>query len=397
MNTSNNHPAIVKVLGIEQFLEGFIPIMALYAIMFERTGGLNFEQIGALFSIWSITYLLFELPSGVLADYWSRKKLIALGGVARAVGFLIWILYPSFTGYAIGFACWGVQIAFSSGSVSALLENELKATKMDKSFTKYYGWITSSFWTGILIGHILSALLTLNNAELLIQLSIASSLLYAVVMLASHESPYDKRGSYLGTLKAGVQDVRRSKELQILGFILFSVYMIIGVLEELLPRLYAQFGLNDSGVSMALSVALLLTIFVVAKLEKTVRFSIAKQLGMMIAGLVILLLGLYTQGLSGVALVMLFSLIFQLFRPLFQNHVVKATKSAEKATVTSIPGLAGGVVGAVAYVVIGILSRGFGEVGSIALYTAFWLAVLCVTVLHITARTRDNNNTTDPD
>lgn len=51
-----------------------MPIMALYTIMFERVGGLSFERIGLLFSIWSLAYLLAELPSGVLADYWSRRK-----------------------------------------------------------------------------------------------------------------------------------------------------------------------------------------------------------------------------------------------------------------------------------------------------------------------------------
>ena len=61
----DSHPKIVKLLIIQQFLDGFIPITALYSIMFERVAGLSFEQIGYLFSIWSLSYLLSELPSGV--------------------------------------------------------------------------------------------------------------------------------------------------------------------------------------------------------------------------------------------------------------------------------------------------------------------------------------------
>src|SRR5687768_2625779 len=99
-------PRIVKLLALEQFFEGFVPVMALYAIMFERVGGMSLQQIGLLFSIWSLAYLCVELPSGVLADYWSRRKVLMLGGLLRALGFGVWILWPTFLGYAIGFALW---------------------------------------------------------------------------------------------------------------------------------------------------------------------------------------------------------------------------------------------------------------------------------------------------
>src|SRR5207244_4202899 len=103
-------PRIVKLLLAEQFLEGFVPISALYVILFQRTGGLSFTQIGWLFAIWSLMYVIVELPSGVLADFWSRRNVIMAGGLVRAIGFGFWLWMPNLVGFAIGFALWGAMI-----------------------------------------------------------------------------------------------------------------------------------------------------------------------------------------------------------------------------------------------------------------------------------------------
>ena len=64
-NVSKN----IRILFAQQFLEGLVPIQTLYAVMFGRVGHLSFEQIGYLFAIWSLSYLVAGLPSGMLADY----------------------------------------------------------------------------------------------------------------------------------------------------------------------------------------------------------------------------------------------------------------------------------------------------------------------------------------
>ena len=355
-----------------------MPIMALYAIMFERVGGLDFEQIGLLFSIWSLAYLITELPSGVLADYWSRRNVIIVGGVLRAIGFAVWMLWPSFTGYAIGFALWGSMIACTSGAVTAYLHNELKVFGKSTLYAKYFGWIMSAHWLGTLIGYILASVFTLEHTNFLIGSSLASSLFFAGILAFMPEQPYKKQATYLKTLKAGFREILVSKKLRYVCYGLFSVYMIIGVLEELLPRIYANFGLDDRSVSLLLAAALLLTVTLLTKLESLVRFSLAKQMLAMVLGVVFLLGGLYLDGISGSMLVLLFSLVFQLFRPLFQHHVQEVTKGNERATIASIPGLAAGLLGAVAYALIGKGAEITNEAFSIAAYSGFWLVILLV-------------------
>jgi hypothetical protein len=231
---------------------------------------------------------------------------------------------------------------------------------------------------GLLAGYFVAALLTLKHTGLLIGLSLAASLLMSLILCLVPEHPYKKQATYFKTLAAGFKEIMHSKKLRYVCFGLFSVYMIVGVLEELLPRLDAQFGQNDSAVSIVLAAGLLLTVVLLTRLESFVRFSMAKQMLVMCAGLVFLLGGLRLGGLGAAAMVLVFSLVFHLFRPVFIHHVQEVAEGNEKATISSIPGLAAGLLSAAAYAVIGMVASHTSEKVSIGLYGALWLAGLLV-------------------
>lgn len=357
------------------FFDGFVPIAALYPIMFSRVGGLDIQQVGALFAIWSLAYLISEIPSGVLADYWSRKWVVFASGIARALGFAIWILWPGFTGYAIGFALWGVCIACWSGAASAYLHDELRYEgKLDK-FAKYYGYLMSVSTAGKLAGLITAAILTLQHTNLLIGLSLISSVLLSAVLLWLPEHPYKKQATYLKTLGAAFAEVKRSRKLRYLCYVLFSIYMSIGVIEELLPRVYASFGMNDTAVAIIIAASVVSAIFLLTKLEWVSRFSLTIQSLILCSGLITLVIGLQFGSIVGSLLVLMFALVFELFRPVFMHHVTAAAQSDERATIGSIPGLFAGLFGAGAYWLIGFVSQQTSENQAITLYALLFLGV----------------------
>jgi MFS family permease len=368
-------PRLVRLLAVHMFFDGFVPIAALYPIMFSRVGGLNIQQIGTLFAIWSLAFLICEIPSGVLADYWSRKWIVFASGIARALGFAIWILWPGFTGYAIGFALWGMCIACWSGAATAYLHDELRYDgKVDK-FAKYYGYLMSVNTAGKLTGLIFAAILTLQHTNLLIGLSLISSVLLSAVLLWLPEHPYKKQATYLKTLGAGFREVTHSKKLRYLCYVMFSIYMTIGVIEELLPRVYASFGMSDTAVAMIIAASVVVAIFLLARLEWVSRFSLTIQSLVLCFGLATLILGLQIGAITGSLLVLIFALVFELFRPVFMHHVTAAAQGDERATIGSIPGLFGGLLGAGAYWLIGSVSQRTSETHAITLYSLLFLGV----------------------
>jgi predicted MFS family arabinose efflux permease len=367
-------PRYVKLLFAQQFFEGFVPIMALYAIMFDRVGHLNLQQIGILFSIWGFAYVAAELPTGILADMWSRRNVIMLGGLLRFIGFTIWIVWPTFPGYAIGFALWGMMLGCTSGSVAAYLESELKHDDKTKLFARYFGWSMSANSLGWLIGYVIAAALTLRHTNILIALSALSSLSFLIIGF-THERPYDHHSTYLQTLRAGVGEVLHSPKLLYVCLVSFSIMMTLGTLEELLPRIYASFGLNDTWVSIMGALALVVSVLLLARLETVIRLSFTKQM-LIMAGATLVFIGGLVIGASIASLAILaFNLVFHLFRPVYMHYVQDIAVGKARATINSIPGLASGLLSAGAYTIIGIVAQHTSQNFSFGIYAAVWAAV----------------------
>ncbi len=107
------------------FFEGFVPVYPVYMIMFSQRG-YSFTELSILMLIWAAPVAVLELPSGILADRWSRKGLVVLGAAFKVLCFLLWALSPSFAAAAAGFVLWGIQEAFASGAQQALLYENLR-------------------------------------------------------------------------------------------------------------------------------------------------------------------------------------------------------------------------------------------------------------------------------
>ena len=87
--------------------------------------GLSTSQISLLFAIWSVVSFAFEVPSGALADAWSRRGLYAIGELLTAAGFALWLIWPAFPGFALGFVLWGLGGALASGTLEALVYDQV--------------------------------------------------------------------------------------------------------------------------------------------------------------------------------------------------------------------------------------------------------------------------------
>ena len=78
-----------------------------------------------MFVIWSVTSFVLEVPSGAWADLVDRRSLLVLSGPIYAAGFAVWIVWPSYPGFALGFVLWGLSSALMSGTFEALVYDEL--------------------------------------------------------------------------------------------------------------------------------------------------------------------------------------------------------------------------------------------------------------------------------
>lgn len=103
-----------------------VPLFALYALLFAEHG-LGTPQIGTLLVVWSVSSFVLEVPSGAWADLVDRRLLLVLSGLVYAAAFTTWLVWPTYTGFALGFLLWSLSSATMSGTFEAYLFDELTA------------------------------------------------------------------------------------------------------------------------------------------------------------------------------------------------------------------------------------------------------------------------------
>lgn len=128
----------VKILYIYKFLSQCLPIYAFYTILFINRG-MSVTDVAVLLAIWSIFTIVFELPSGVLADRWNRRNMLAIASLLQGLCFVVWLFAHTFLMFVCGFALWAISEAFTSGTEEGLIYDNLKSDGYEESFTKVYG------------------------------------------------------------------------------------------------------------------------------------------------------------------------------------------------------------------------------------------------------------------
>ena len=102
-----------------------------FAVFFTDLG-LSMAQFLWLNVIWAMTIVLFEVPSGVLADLLGRKRLVIFSALSMVIEMLLLIMAPQHGGWGLFAICAvnrvlsGLAEAAASGADEALAYDSLK-------------------------------------------------------------------------------------------------------------------------------------------------------------------------------------------------------------------------------------------------------------------------------
>lgn len=108
--------------------------------LFMTSIGFDNASIALLAAVYSVAVLLFEVPSGFLADRWSRKGVLVIAGTALAIASLLGGLSHDVWQYIVASAMWGVYFALYSGTYDAIVyDTLLEENGTGDGFEKYAG------------------------------------------------------------------------------------------------------------------------------------------------------------------------------------------------------------------------------------------------------------------
>ena len=135
----------INKIYLAGFLQGFGTIASVTYTLFFLSHGLSQTQIATLFSFFMITLALMEIPTGAFSDTLGHKTSIALGCFIFSISFLLFLFWPTFTGFMIGMFFAATGLAFQSGAISSLVHDILRKLNEGEKFEKIWGKISAIF------------------------------------------------------------------------------------------------------------------------------------------------------------------------------------------------------------------------------------------------------------
>ncbi len=156
---------ILKDFQIKKFCAyGFLKNLKFfepYLIIYLMSNNINLFQIGVLIAIREVIINVFEIPSGLIADYFGRKKEMYFCFGFYIVSFILFFFTDTFTLAAFAMVFFGFGEAFRSGTHKAMIYSYLDAKNWQSEKTFAFGRTRSFSLIGSAISSLVGIILIL--------------------------------------------------------------------------------------------------------------------------------------------------------------------------------------------------------------------------------------------
>ncbi len=205
-----------------EFFRGTFFIGGVLVPFFTDWGKLNQTQIQTIQSVFMLSLLLAEIPTGVVADYWGRKQSLAIGQLVLVIAVLIYSLNPSFQLFILAEIIAGIAFAFYSGANQALVYDSLKFMGKEKEFKLIWGRTTlfvrlASGFSAI-IGSWIAAYFGFRYVMLFSSIPFFCGFLVSLTLKEPKNTESHESERYIIILKKGIKNLFQNKILLILAF-----------------------------------------------------------------------------------------------------------------------------------------------------------------------------------
>ena len=166
-------------LFIEFAASAFFAMMFVTTSLYEATvAGLTPLQLVLVGTTLEVSAFLFEVPTGMVADVYSRRLSIIIGYLLMGLGFLLEGFFPFFLPILLAQVIWGLGYTFTSGATQAWISDEIGEEPANKLFLRatQVGLFASLFGMGT------AALVGAQNAALPIRVGGLGVMLIGVTL-----------------------------------------------------------------------------------------------------------------------------------------------------------------------------------------------------------------------
>lgn len=193
----------LQKLQIIYFLVGMMFFYGIEQLFMDRYLGTRSAR-GYATIVFALSLLLFDVPTGVVADRVGRKVCLIASAMIQMVSLIVLGMSNSLGIYLLGIAMFGLQMGLFNGAAQAFLYDWLADNNQTKLYAKYQGAMYARFLIGAGIANIGSGLTAhawgLRTAYFA---SIIPSLIALTVIARLKESVFEKKPESIWYTHAG--------------------------------------------------------------------------------------------------------------------------------------------------------------------------------------------------
>ena len=334
--------------------------------IFLLDAGLSNLEAFAANAFFTAGMVLFEVPTGIVADLWGRRASFLLGTITLAVTtglyVLLWEVEAAFWAWAVVSLLLGLGFTFFSGATEAWLVDALRATgydgPLDPVFARAQIITGVAMLTGSVAGGYIAQVTNLGVPFVLRAVVLAAMFVVAVVLMHDIGFTPARRGHPIAEMRTIVADsveygwrVPSVRYLMLAapftgGVGIYVFYALQPYLLELYgdPEAYGIAGLVAAIVAGAQIVGGMISPAIRSRFRRRTSALLAAQA---LSVVTLLLIGLVDSFAAVIGLIVVWGLLFAASVPIRQAYLNDRIPSQQRATILSFDSLmssSGGVV-----------------------------------------------------
>lgn len=378
--------------------------------LFLLDAGLSNTEAFAANAFFTLGQVVFEVPTGVVADTWGRRASYLLGAATLLVStllyLLMWQVEAALWGWAIASIAIGLGFTFFSGAVEAWLVDALAYRdfegSLDSVFARGQVVMGVAMLTGSVAGGVIAQVTNLGVPYVLRAVVLAGTLVAAAVLMRDLGFSPDRSGGpaeeMRRVVRASIDAGWRNRPIRwVMLAAPFSTGVMFYTFYAMQPYLLELYGDEEAFGIAGLAAAIVAGAQILGGLiVPWVRTLFGRRTTVLLVAVVVstgalLVIGLASSFWFAIVLLVLWALTLSAVLPIRQAFLNGLIASEQRATVLSFDALMGSSGGVVA-------QPALGRVADVWSYSASYLvaAGIQAIALPFVALARRENAVSDP-
>ncbi|EHG13510.1 MFS transporter [Streptococcus intermedius] len=353
---------IPLMVGVE-FL-GFFGITSFW-ILFLNQNGMSLLQIGLLESIFHATGIIFEIPSGMLADRFSYKANLYISRLTSILSSILMLTgQGNFWIYAIAMIINALSYNFDSGTSSALLYDSAVEADLKDYYLKISSLMSGVSEAAISLGTVLAGLFVHGYLYVTYYIMIAVSILVLILIWLIKEPDMKRQTDEVVTVKKIILIVKKEIKSNPSLFMWMMTFQFVGTMmcmfyfyyQKQLPDLV---GWQISTVMLIGSVLNILAVSIASKIGEMWHSFRLFPIVVSLTGVAYVLSALGTSFMY-ILIYLTTNALYAMYQPIFYNDLQQYLPSSARATMLSVASMMFSLSMIIIFPIVGWLIDSFG-------------------------------------